>query len=83
LPEGIGGLTGLRTLNLSTNRRLTALPVGLGRLRNLTRLDLGGCPGLAAIEELQCHSRERREGLRVLLAHLATQGAPAAAEGQL
>jgi hypothetical protein len=25
----------------------------LGRLRNLTRLELGGCPGLAALDDLR------------------------------
>jgi hypothetical protein len=51
------------------NVRLTALPAGLGRLRNLEELRRLGCPGLAALDDLQ-----EREGLPALLAHLAAQG---------
>jgi hypothetical protein len=83
LPAGMEGLAGLKKLNLSYNFELTALPVGLGRLRNLEALTLGcpgmprdGCPGLAALRDLQT-----REGLPALLAHLAVQGEPAPAPG--
>ena len=78
LPEGIGALVGLRALNLCmySNTGLTALAAGLGRLRNLGELNLDGCPGLAALDNLQ-----RREGLPALLAHLDAQGGePAAGE---
>ena len=78
VPEGVRGLAGLKTLHLWDNEGLTALPAGLGRLRNLEVLNLSHCPGLAALENL--HSRE---GLPALLAHLAAQGEAAAAEGQL
>jgi hypothetical protein len=76
LPAGIGGLTGLKTLNLFMNDELTALPAGLGRLRNLTELDLFGCPELAALRNLQL-----AEGLPALLAHLTAQGEPAPGPG--
>ena len=63
-------MSGLWKLDLYGNRGLTALPAGLGRLRNLEELDITvGCPGLATLHDLQ-----RREGLPALLAHLATQG---------
>ena len=70
------GLAGLKRLNLFNNTRLTALPAGLGRLRNLEELVLVGCPGLAHLHDLR-----RREGLPALLAHLVAQvGEPAAGE---
>ena len=50
--------------------------MGLGGLPNLEELDLDGCPGLAALGDLQ-----EREGLPALLAHLAAQGEAAAAPG--
>jgi hypothetical protein len=68
------GLAGLKRLNLFNNTRLTALPVGLGRLRNLEELNLGLCPVLAALHDLH-----EREGLPTLLAHLAAQGGEPAA----
>ena len=51
LPEGIGGLAGLRKLDLSYNRGLTALPVGLCALVGLEELILTNCPGLMALPE--------------------------------
>jgi hypothetical protein len=84
LPEAIGRLTGLRTLNLHHNDELAVLPAGLSQLRNLEvdvwppGLDLRYSPGLAALYDLQS-----REGLPALLAHLAAQGEPAAVQGQL
>ena len=79
LPEGMEGLVGLKRLHLYFNERLTALPAGLGRLRNLEGLGLtplAGCPGLAALKDLH-----EREGLPALLAHLAAQdGEPATGE---
>ena len=71
-------MAGLTGSNLFNNTRLTALPVGLGRLRNLEELNLGRGPVLAALHDLH-----EREGLPALLAHLAAQGEAAAAEGQL
>ena len=68
LPEGIGGLAGLKRLILGGNQELTALPARIGRLRNLEGLDLRHCPALADLHELQ-----EREGLPALLAHLAAQ----------
>ena len=78
LPEEIGALAGLRRLFLGGNGGLIALPAGLGRLRNLGALGLFGCPRLADLYNLQS-----RDGLPALLAHLAAQGEPAAAGGQL
>jgi hypothetical protein len=69
LPAGTGRLAGLKMLDLSYNRALTALPAELGRLRNLKVLVLGGCPGLAAPENLQ-----RCKGLPAVLAHLSRRG---------
>ena len=68
LPEGIGGLAGLKRLNLYANLELTALPAELGRLRNLEELIFHGCPGLAL------HVLQEREGLSALLVHLTAQG---------
>jgi Leucine-rich repeat (LRR) protein len=65
LPEGMEALAGLKRLDLSDNRELTVLPAKLGRLRNLEELDLDD-PGLATL-----HDMRQREGLLVLLAHLA------------
>jgi Leucine-rich repeat (LRR) protein len=72
LPEAVGGLSGLRKLFLDGNEGLTALPQGLGQLRGMehagrfqSALVLRGCPGLAALHDLQ-----EREGLPALLAHL-------------
>ena len=67
MPEGIEGPAGLKLLDLSHNKGLSKLPVGLSRLHNLEQLAIGGCPGLAVLEALK-----EREGLTVLLAHLAT-----------
>jgi Leucine-rich repeat (LRR) protein len=83
LPEGLWSLVGLVDLDLGYtylgyNIEQAALHAGLGRLRNLEELGLAGCPGLAAL-----HALQEREGLPALLAHLAAQGKPAAAEGQL
>jgi hypothetical protein len=50
LPEGVGGLTGLKRLVLSLNAGLTALPEGLWSLAGLEELDLSGC-GLTALPE--------------------------------
>jgi hypothetical protein len=55
LPEGIGRLVyltrpGLKTLDLSNNGNLTALPDGLCALAGLEELDLSGC-GLRALPE--------------------------------
>jgi hypothetical protein len=50
LPEGIGGLTGLKSLFLGSNMRLTALPEGLWSLAALELLNLMFC-GLAALPE--------------------------------
>jgi hypothetical protein len=74
LPEGVGAMAGLKTLHLSSNEELTALPAELSRLRDLEELALGGCPGLDALYDLQ-----ERDGLPALLAHLATQGGELAA----
>jgi Leucine-rich repeat (LRR) protein len=50
LPEGIGGLTGLRKLVISNNHELTTLPEGLCSLMGLEELHLGDC-NLRALPE--------------------------------
>jgi hypothetical protein len=54
LPEGIGLLAGLKTLDLSLNRGLASLPAGLCSLVLLDELSLYGC-GLTALPAV-CHS---------------------------
>ena len=57
---------GLHGLVLSDKyEELTALLAGLGQLRNLARLELDRCPGLATL-----HGLKEREGMPALLAHL-------------
>jgi hypothetical protein len=67
--ESIGALAGLQILRLNFNHELTALPAGLGRLRNLKELGLRYCAGLTTLYDMRS-----REGLPALLAHLAAQG---------
>jgi Leucine-rich repeat (LRR) protein len=50
LPEGIGGLAGLKALLLYGNEDLTALPAGLCLLAGLEELSVGGC-GLTVLPE--------------------------------
>jgi hypothetical protein len=50
LPEGIGGLIGLRQLDLSSHEELTTLPDGLCTLTGLEELHLHGC-GLTVLPE--------------------------------
>uniref|UniRef100_A0A8I6WHI7 Leucine rich repeat malectin kinase 1 n=1 Tax=Hordeum vulgare subsp. vulgare TaxID=112509 RepID=A0A8I6WHI7_HORVV len=55
IPEGIGGLTSLARLRISSNRYITGtIPRGIGRLKQLTELQLGGLglDGVALPEEI-------------------------------
>ena len=64
LPEGVGGLTGLKALILSYNHELTALPEGLCSLMGLEELHLGFC-GLTTLPEgIGALTRLRTLGVR-------------------
>ncbi len=51
LPESVGKLTALRTLNLINCKKLTALPASVGKLTALRTLDLYACSNLTALPE--------------------------------
>jgi hypothetical protein len=51
LPEWLGGLTGLQTLNLGVCKGPTGLPEWLGGLTGLQMLNLQGCKGLTELPE--------------------------------
>ena len=51
LPEGLGNLSSLTTLNLSLCSRLTMLPEGLRKLSSLISLDLVNCSSLTTLPE--------------------------------
>jgi TPR repeat protein len=54
LPETVGRLTGLTSLDLSGCRVLRKLPESVGALTGLTRLDLGECGALHSLPESIC-----------------------------
>jgi Leucine-rich repeat (LRR) protein len=49
IPEGLGNLSSLSTLDLSMFSSLTTIPEGLGNLSSLTTLKLWGCTSLTTI----------------------------------
>jgi hypothetical protein len=51
IPEGLGNLSSLTSLNLSYCTSLTTIPEGLGNLSSLTRLNLMDCTSLTTIPE--------------------------------
>jgi hypothetical protein len=64
LPEGIGRLTGLKSLDLRGNRRLAALPEGLCVLAGLEELDLNDCDLRALPEGIGALAGLKRLDLR-------------------
>ena len=51
LPESIGNLTALTTLNVNDCPGLTSIPESIGQLSALTTLYVNDCPGLTSIPE--------------------------------
>jgi Leucine-rich repeat (LRR) protein len=51
IPEELGNLSSLTTLDLRGCKSLTTIPEGLGNLSFLTTLNLGGCESLTTIPE--------------------------------
>ncbi len=51
VPESLGNLTALRSLDLSECSQLTALPESVGNLGALLTMDLSGCDKLTALPE--------------------------------